>query len=191
VLQQVGEYLTHLWGMSKSLIENLAMWSDLQSLVFRTSESEINLKPKFARDLYRVVSSLFKWHRSRSNCGKALEVYLQRFPKLLQGFEDELDEFAMRRVGDDMLGSSLRDSAASMRKCGNRVVDDIDVVEATDAGGEEDISVSSYNVLDQETETEMVVDPDGDDGRFEDVDDDSEADPNELNPMHMVGYSFT
>lgn len=185
---EVEDYLVHFWGMSKALTENLSTWSDLQSLAFRTSEVEVTLKPKFARDLYRLVSNLFKWQRTKSHCGRALENYFLRFPKLLQNVEEKFTDFGAMR-GE--LGS-LRGESHLLAGSSARGLEDGDLIEATDAGGEEDLSVSDVdNMLDQETETEMIIDGDGDDGRFEDADEDSEEDPSELSIMHMVGYGFT
>ena len=66
--------------MPQTLVDSLITWADIQSLLPRTTDTEIVFKPKFARDMLKLAINLFKWFRSRNCSAKALEAHLVLFP---------------------------------------------------------------------------------------------------------------
>lgn len=60
-------YLEEHWDMPKFLVEMLCTWSDLQSLVQRTSDSDIQFKQNLARKFLDAALALFRWYRTKNN----------------------------------------------------------------------------------------------------------------------------
>ena len=127
--------------MSEALLDSLCLWSDLQSVISRCTDSDIAFKPTLARQVLSVAISLYKWHRHRACPIKALAC--------LNG------------------NNVVSPMAYSSKKSHNS---DRDALEATDAGGEDDGSETAVD-HDQDTETENPADIDNDmdeDGNDED-----------------------
>eukprot|EP00595_Chromulina_sp_UTEXLB2642_P000536 CAMPEP_0196763332 /NCGR_PEP_ID=MMETSP1095-20130614/3866_1 /TAXON_ID=96789 ORGANISM="Chromulina nebulosa, Strain UTEXLB2642" /NCGR_SAMPLE_ID=MMETSP1095 /ASSEMBLY_ACC=CAM_ASM_000446 /LENGTH=144 /DNA_ID=CAMNT_0042116287 /DNA_START=1520 /DNA_END=1954 /DNA_ORIENTATION=+ len=138
------------------MVDTLSTWADIQSLASRTTHLDLVFKPKLARDMLAVAIQLYKWYRNLTNSTKIVENLL---------LTQELSKISIIEETKKQLNCDL---------------DDNDLLEATDIGGED--ASDTDNLLDQETENEMAVE--SDDRRF---DDDSDIDVTEFNSMQLLG----
>mmetsp|Transcript_25237 Transcript_25237/g.22962 ORF Transcript_25237/g.22962 Transcript_25237/m.22962 type:complete len:645 (+) Transcript_25237:70-2004(+) len=154
--QHLHKYLVHTYGMTQTMVDTLSTWADIQSLASRTTHLDLVFKPKLARDMLAVAIQLYKWYRNLTNSTKIVENLL---------LTQELSKISIIEETKKQLNCDL---------------DDNDLLEATDIGGED--ASDTDNLLDQETENEMAVE--SDDRRF---DDDSDIDVTEFNSMQLLG----
>ena len=134
--------------MSDTLLSMIVTYSDIQSLLSRTNESEVTIRHPMARQMYEATHRLFKWHKRRG--------------------------FASKALSSSSFTTGVSAAAAASRR-GNNIaggvfLDDEGDGLATDAGGEES---DLEGGLDPDTETEMMA---GGDNDLEDAQDDEESD---------------
>ena len=161
--------------MSKSMINELCLWSDLQSLATRTTEADIGFKPKLARSILQTACLLHKWYRNQTTTTKALENLLM---------SQQLSKIKLR--DNNSIASGLNNKSIAG-------IDDLELLEQTDIGGEDgDDSDNENNIDEHETENNNEDDdePDNHEDHENDHDDylDSEIDPNELHTQ-LIGFS--
>lgn len=65
--------------MSKKLMDLLIQWSDMQSLVNRTSDVDILFRPGFVRQFVSVALHLLKYYRALSNPVKVMIAKVLRY----------------------------------------------------------------------------------------------------------------
>jgi ankyrin repeat protein len=158
-------YLAKGWGMPPLLVKSVSTWADVQSLLSRTTESEVVLKTPLVRKMLASTVALFKWQKVRSSSQKILCASSGAEPMHLGD-------------GGDNLVSKLANVSS--------LLDDDDHpnnLDATDAGGEGVSDGEGGNLMDPDTETEMQVDGENDDAQV----DDSDSDDNNEN---MIGVGI-
>jgi len=157
------DFLTSEMNMPPTLLEALCTWADTQSLIFRCSESDVVFKPQMARSMLSVAVSLYRWHRSRISPLKSLGL------------------ISSGSGHHNTSNASMTVSETNMKMADNHTfahdVEDGDLMEATDAGGEEN-SDNEYDVvnMDPDTENEMgnMDDPDHHQNMLGNSDDDDD-----------------
>lgn len=150
---QLLPLLTDYLDLSPDVLETIYQWADVQSILQRCEESEFIFKHQFARRMLSATVSLYRWHRERHNAQKVL--------KLFPALEDA--------------GTSPRTSTGSGTggSATNRLtVDADDVMDATDAGGEEASDIEQEIAL---AEQQHAYDMAPGEGPEMDSDDDSVA----------------
>lgn len=131
--------------MPTALLQTLCTWSDVQALLIRCSDNDLTFKVQLAKQMLSVAILLYRWHRSRTNGFKALGLTFSH--------EYLNANFAAVQV--------QHNSDLKMTDSSGRLVDENDLMEATDAGGEEysdndnDMNDDGDNgQMDQDTGTE-------------------------------------
>lgn len=163
------QVLMERFEMSEGLIDLLCSWSDIQSLISRTTEMEVSFKSKLARSMLSAANQLYKWHCMRNFTTKRLD-YMMMYNRN----QSSISPFskALNLIDSKLLSSENTD--------GN----DIDYMEATDIGNEEG---SDSDNFDQDIEDET-------NGQNIPMDDDeSDIDPNEAHePIAIldIGYVY-
>lgn len=65
--REVTNYLSEQWQMPTSLIDELVQWSDVQSLIERSSDCDVTFKANLARKFLLVAAALYRFLSSYSN----------------------------------------------------------------------------------------------------------------------------
>jgi hypothetical protein len=162
-------YLTKGWGMPPALVESVTTWADVQSLISRTTESEVVLKTPLVRKMLASTVALFKWQKVRSSSEKILCA--------TSGIN----------VLDQNVGEGAVDNFMSKLDHVSSLLDDDENAEnldATNAGGEGMSDGEVENAMDPDTETEMQVDGEIDDPNGDDSDSDPDMQFNALNAFN-------
>jgi hypothetical protein len=60
--------------MPLSLLESIQHWSDVQSLLTRTTEQDLTFKYPMARKMLSATFALYRWYRQRNSASKWLGV---------------------------------------------------------------------------------------------------------------------
>lgn len=172
--------------MNVTLLKDITLWADLQSLSSRVTEAEVSFKPKIAKNYLEIVSSLHKWYRNQVIPTKALQ-HLRESKQIREIYSPAGEYIGFERytVNGEFNHSHLK------REVG-MVDNDADIIETTDIGVEDDISDDGDIddiAMDQETENEMAVDGDNDN---DDQDDyvDSDGDLDEFHAVQMMGLPY-
>lgn len=183
---QTFSHLTRYWSMSPVLLKTVREWADVQSLLRRTTEADVILKASLVRKMLTAALSLYRWYRHLSSSQRALSgVYGLTFSPasvtaLIRAASEFTKSFAIPGVSD-----------GSKKFHGREEGDNVD---ATDAGGEEDVSDGDdqegdepEGVVDPDTETEMLVEGEADEVQ-DDEDDNSEED---LSHSHLISVGMS
>ena len=75
--------------MSSYLLESIRQWSDVQSLLSRTSEADVSFRHPLAKKMLSAALSLYKWHRMRNSGVRALGLEASSSSCVSVGCEDE------------------------------------------------------------------------------------------------------
>ena len=92
---QIRQQLENHCEMPKSLVDTLCTWSDVQSIVQRTNDSDIQLKTNFARKFLDAALMLFRWYRAKNNFA------IESTAALLSDSGDNIKSIVMME-GEDM-----------------------------------------------------------------------------------------
>lgn len=157
---QIHDYLLQQMEMPIALLHSLCKWADVQSLISRYQEEDIEVvfKSSMAREMFDVSIALYRWFKYRLSAVKYL------------GLVTPSD--------NAMINSNYSSTMAGLRLVNGSTAqefDDVDMMEATDAGGEDDNSenedIEGLVVVDLDTENELIdnqnfnlEDSDNDDG---------------------------
>jgi hypothetical protein len=76
---QVMTYLVEKKSMPKGLVDLLVQWSDMQSLVNRTSDNDVLFRPGFARHFVRVALHLLKYYRVVTSPAKMVTAWMLKY----------------------------------------------------------------------------------------------------------------
>lgn len=65
--ESVMKYLAEQWHMPKNLIQELAVWSDVQSLIARSADCDVTFKANLAKKFLLLAASMYRFLSSHSN----------------------------------------------------------------------------------------------------------------------------
>lgn len=156
----IHPFLISEWGMPKSLLDSLCMWSDVQSLLLRSTDQEITFKHLLARKMLVVAVALFKWFKVRCSFPKTAKLAPRPFSLPSDGMPSaSADESeGLGGGGDAGGGVGVGVGAGALQR------------EPMEVG---DVSDGEDEMLDQDTETEQQEGGGGDNN--DDSDDDGPA----------------
>lgn len=121
-MPQVHSAICSEWGISPSLLEAVSGWSDVQSLLQRTTDGDIVMKPLFVKKMHATAVALLKWSRYCSSSQKVLKLALSSGGGATS-LTGDVSLLSARNMG---LTASFVDGG-----------DGEDNMDATDAGGED------------------------------------------------------
>ncbi len=127
-------------GMPPSLLEIINHWSDVQSMLQRSNESEISFKWPFARRMLTATVSMYRWYRQRSSAQKTLNI--------CSPMNEVLSSTTVSRFS----------GMSGAKRAGLVDPDDLELLEVTDAGGEEASDIE-HDIAIQEQENDNDVGP--------------------------------
>ncbi len=119
-------YLKFKLRMPEVLLEALVTWADTQSLLYRSSETEVVFKAAFARNFITIAFHLFRWFRTMTTASRIVAARSQS--KTKRGSQNTM----------------LRSSSTGMSQIDVMDIDPIEPVVPdiediiTDAGGDEE-----------------------------------------------------
>jgi hypothetical protein len=161
--ESVTKYLLEQWHMPQGLVQELVMWSDVQSLISRSADCDVTFKANLAKKFLNLAVSMYRYISSYSN------------PQVLFS----LSNAGRSRGFSDRRGSSMglnrvlsSSSSASGSICGQKGSDD-----GGESGGEdqkEDVDEQD-NHCNEMMDIDFLVDIEDDDDD-DDVDDENDND---------------
>jgi len=165
---QIHTFLLEKMEMPAGLLDSLCEFADVQGLLLRNSQdTEVSFKSQYARKMLGAAVELYRWFRHRNNALKVLQ---------LTSVSNHSSYVHVRRLGDHSQKPRRFGSGGN-----NSGVDSCNQMEGTDIAGEEASDYEAdFVILDQDTESEMVVEEDG-----AEVNEDSDSD-NDNVPLHNV-----
>jgi hypothetical protein len=120
--------------MSPTVLETIANWSSVQSLLHNSADTDISFKWPFARRMLTATMTMYRWFRNHNSALKTLGL---ENGEMLWSTSSQLSLFPNKKAG---------------RRLGMLPTDDLELLEATDVGGEE--------TSDLEAEIGMVIEHD-------------------------------
>lgn len=111
---QLHPEIQRSWGMSSNLLESIRQWSDVQSLLSRTTEADVSFRHPLAKKMLAAALSLFKWHRIRNSGVKALGLDAISNSCATVGCEDDVAERLEGEEGSDVEGLMDQDTETEL-----------------------------------------------------------------------------
>ena len=149
---RLQEYLIHNLGMDQSLIDSLALHSDVQSLAERCNENEVTFKYAMAKKMLQTTIKLYKWQLLKQDPDRAMG---------LGGVSSDPEKLGRsitaNSIGDDTIGSNGSPHNDQDTETEIDVVPDeddaLEVLEEEQNGSENDLedddgSASDENLMD-------------------------------------------
>ena len=143
--------------MPTSLLESINNWADIQSLLMRTNDTEITFKWPLARRMLTTTVAFYRWYRMRGNAQKWL------------GLNPPESAISVVTHAALMNRTSV---TSNMRLAGIMDGDEGELMEATDAGGEEASDIE-HDIAIAENEADNEFIPQDNEAPVLDSDDDS------------------
>lgn len=100
--------------MSPALLESIRQWSDVQSLLSRSTESDVSFRHPLAKKMLAAALALYKWHRQRHNSVKALGLDATTASSASAGCEDDVAERLEGEEGSDVEGLMDQDTETEL-----------------------------------------------------------------------------
>lgn len=139
--------------MPPSVLDTIYQWSDVQSILQRANESEITFKWPLARRMLTATVSMYRWYRQRCSAQKTLNM-------------------SASVSTETAAATSHRSQGMNGAKRAGLVDDELEMLEVTDAGGEEASDIE-HDIAIAEQENHNDLGPGGNEQGMGDSDDES------------------
>lgn len=160
--------------MPTSLLESLNNWADIQNMLMRTNDTEVTFKWPLARRMLTATVAFYRWYRMRANAQKWLG---------LSNPENGTATITQAALLNRAAGSHT----TNMRLAGIMDGDEAELMEATDAGGEEASDIE-HDIAIAENEADNEFIPAENDPPVIDSDDDSVVGNNNHHQAAQIAF---